>query len=278
MVFKSIIGSTLLFILSIPAHSTLITTYGGVLTEDVFVCGGGGGIFGGSEVCSVKDVYTTITGDRTVRPDGSVATTNNIGLISTPKTGDFRWSIPTTPFTINSAYFSFIFNDYSNITTSIDYTGDLDPDDDIKVSTITNTDNEREEISGAVGSQTFIKESTYTNESYFNSYNDCHVVGLLGITKDYCDKHNVTTIYEGYFFGRFVDGYLGEKDLIDLATGSIFWNIAALDGGLGLNKVTLMIDYDLIEPASTTVPEPATIALISLGLAGIGFTRRKTKA
>lgn len=58
------------------------------------------------------------------------------------------------------------------------------------------------------------------------------------------------------------------------SAGELVFSIGVMDVGDHLNSSKLNIGNIQLSTASA-IPEPATLALLSLGLAGIGFSRKK---
>lgn len=73
-----------------------------------------------------------------------------------------------------------------------------------------------------------------------------------------------------------------ETDYADLAleTGGAVWDLNQLRaGGLTATSFTAaFVDIKVQETISQEVPEPSTLILLGLGLAGVGFSRKKIKA
>ncbi|WP_282605439.1 PEP-CTERM sorting domain-containing protein [Pelagibius sp. Alg239-R121] len=65
-------------------------------------------------------------------------------------------------------------------------------------------------------------------------------------------------------------------EAIDFTTDSITfeWGLFSVGGGVFFpNEITLFADFDIVA-THTAVPEPGTMLLFGLGLAGLGFVRR----
>ena len=96
--------------------------------------------------------------------------------------------------------------------------------------------------------------------SFFGfSYQDSVHYGALGLTGDAVDWPNIEPSHWGL-------GIAGAYDL----TGANVWEGHGKLDTFSQNVVGHFLVRD--------VPEPTTLALLSLGLAGLGFTRRKMKA
>ena len=77
----------------------------------------------------------------------------------------------------------------------------------------------------------------------------------------------------GYTLGGYFNGAVGHSTYLCISNnicglGGSFTNDVDLSGGNGIVGVFLV-------RSSETVPEPATLALLALGLLGLGFSRRK---
>jgi len=91
-------------------------------------------------------------------------------------------------------------------------------------------------------------------------------------------------------YGSAPDNFDGPKDENNSAksptnTSSSYWLVAAINGAFWNNSAYIGNDYFKLKslvavytpPPNGGVPEPSTLALISIAVAGIGFTRRKKK-
>ncbi len=145
-------------------------------------------------------------------------------------------------------------------------------------------------------------QATFLNTDYWShTLNNNYQVGSEGYTIASAVLHIEGWQYEGYGGEILIAGGIGtvtplhdwqwvnysysSLDLTNIADN--FWNqdqlyaflVPMFETGVNLTSATLYIDYDRVSFANENIatPEPATMILMGLGLAGGGLLRRRRK-